>query len=214
MKIITPAFVEPITLAQARKQCKVDAEGSPPAHEDDELISIFLTAAREWCEAYLGSTVAPTLVEIAFNAFPADQAPSSATSTVVAGTLALQSGPVLVVNAIAYLDADGAEQTLDVATYTLDTTQQIAVVRLNVDETWPETQTVANAVTVRYTIGYSLAGDSPQIAPLGSSIKVAILLILGHLYKNRENSVEHNLSTIPMGATAFLSPIKLRRGFA
>ncbi len=209
MKIITPATVEPITLAQARKQCKVDPEGSPPVHEDDELISIFLTAAREWCESYLGSRIAPTLVEIAFDAFPSDVV----STTTVAGTLALQSSPVLAINGITYLDADGFEQTLDPIAYTLDTTTQVAVARLNVDETWPATQAVANAVTVRYTIGYSLSGDSPQAAPLPSSIKVAILLILGHLYEHREDVSAIQLYEVPLGAKALLSPLKVRQGF-
>jgi uncharacterized phiE125 gp8 family phage protein len=216
VKIITPAITEPITLAMARKQCKVDAEGSPPTHEDDDLIELFLSAAREWCEAYLGLIVAPSLVESAFDEFPADatRISSAGIATTEGGTLTLETGPVLGIESIAYVDPDGNDMLVDSSTYTLDTTGQVAVIRLVSGEAWPDTGFVANAVHVRYVVGYSAPGDSPQDAPLPKSIQVAILLVLGHLYANRTETVERSLSTIPMGACAFLSPLKVRKGFA
>lgn len=201
MKIITPATSEPVTLEMARKQCKVDAEGSPPTHEDDDIIELFISAAREWCEAYLGRAVAPTLVEITLDEFPAAE-------------LTLESGPVLGVEGVYYLDEDGAEQTLASSVYRLDTTEQVAVLRLNADEEWPATDDTTDTVRVRYTIGYSAAGDSPQDAPLPKSIQVAILLLIAHLYENRSNTVAQALTAIPFGVTTFLSPLKLRKGFA
>lgn len=201
MKIITPASSEPVTLEMARKQCKVDAEGSPPIHEDDDIIQLFISAAREWCEAYLGRAVAPTLVEISLDQFPDAE-------------ITLESGPVLGVAGVYYLDEDGAEQTLAPSVYSLDTTDQVAVLRLNTDEEWPATQDTTDAVRIQYTIGYSAAGDSPQDAPLPKSIQVAILLLIAHLYENRSNTVTQALTTIPFGVTTFLSPLKLRKGFA
>ena len=201
MKIITPPASEPITLEMARKQCKVDAEGSPPTHEDDDIIELFVSAAREWCEAYLGRAVAPTLVEISLDAFPDAE-------------ITLESGPVLGVSGLYYLDEDGIEQTLDPSVYRLDTTEPVAVLRLNTDESWPATENTTDAVRVQYTIGYSASGDSPQDAPLPKSIQVAILLLVAHLYENRSNTVVQALSNIPFGVTAFLSPLKLRKGFA
>lgn len=205
MKIITQASIEPITLATARKQCKVDAElvGSPPelAHEDDELISLFITTAREWVEAYLGLRVAQTGVQIALDAFD--------------GSISLEEGPVLYVSSITYLDPDtGSELVVDSSIYELDTNDQIAVVKLRADQEWPDAKSGTNSIKVNYVIGYSAEGDSPQDAPLPKSIKTAILLLVAHLYKNREASTEKSLSEIPMGVTFFLSPIKLRRGFA
>lgn len=201
MKIITPASSEPVTLEMARKQCKVDAEGSPPIHEDDDIIQLFISAAREWCEAYLGRAVAPTLVEISLDQFPDAE-------------ITLESGPVLGVAGVYYLDEDGAEQTLAPSVYSLDTTDQVAVLRLNTDEEWPATQDTTDAVRIQYTIGYSAAGDSPQDAPLPKSIQVAILLLIAHLYENRSNTVTQAMTTIPFGVTTFLSPLKLRKGFA
>ena len=220
MKIITPAIAEPISLETARKQCRVDAEGSPPAHEDDELIAIFLTAAREWAEDELGMTLAPAIVESSFDAFPSQvTSTNSAGQTITTpGALVLESGPVLGIESIKYLDTDGFEATVDWTTYYLDTNDQVPVVRLFFgdpdDDPWPTSNGAANNVKVRYSVGYSLPGDSPQDAALPARVKAAILLVLGHLYQNRSNTVEKNLSEIPLGAAALLSPLKLRKGFA
>lgn len=200
MRIITPAITEPITLAQARKQCKVDASGSPPTHEDDDLIAIFTSAAREWCEDELGRIVAPTLVETALSAFPAAE-------------ITLESAPASNVS-ITYYDEDSVLQIVDPSIYALDTTGQVAVVRLLADQTWPTTDASNDNVRVQYIVGYSAAGDSPQDYPLPARIKTAILLVLGHLYAHRQNTIEGNLTEIPFGACALLSPLKLRKGFA
>lgn len=200
MKIITPAIVEPITLAMARKQCKVDAEGSPPTHEDDDLIALYLSASREWCEAYLGRLVAPTLVEIALSAFPT--------------RITLEQGPVLGVQSITYVNELGVNMVVDPGIYVLDTEGQIALIRLQPDEAWPNAKALPNSIRVRYVLGYSLPGDSPQDAPLPKAIQIAILLLLAHLYIHREATIDANLMTVPMGVTAFLSPLKLRSGFA
>lgn len=199
MRIINPPTVEPITLIEARKQCKVDAEGTPLAHEDDSLILIFISAAREWAEAYMGRTVAPTGVEISFKAFPA-------------ADIVLESGPVLGVPVVAYTNLLGVEVILSPLVYALNDTKPISVLRLNIGQVWPVAIAEADAVRVRYTIGFSDDTASPKAMP--ASVKTAILLVLGHLYRNRENSVEKALSTIPLGAASFLDPFRLRRGFA
>lgn len=203
MKVITPAASEPISLAMARKQCKVDAEGSPPAHEDDDLIVVFTKAAREWCEGYLGVALAPALVETYLDAFPSAE-------------ITLEGGPVLAVEGVHYFDEDGVEQTLDPLTYRLDTTAAVAVLRLETDQEWPATEDTTDAVRVRYSIGYSLPDDSPQDAPLPALAKSAMLLLIRHLYDNRSQTVERNLQVIPFGVTSLLSmiPGKVRRGFA
>lgn len=204
MKIITPATVEPISLALARKQCKIDAElaGSPPVlvHEDDELLEVFISAAREWCEDYLGLLIAPTVVEIRLSDFNGD--------------IVLESGPVLLVNSIAYVDADGIAQLADEAIYALDTTEQVAAIKLVDDAEWPTTDGSNDNISVQYTVGYSVPGESPQDSPLPKRIKVAMLLLIAHLYKNRESTVERALTEIPMGVTSMLFPLRLRKGFA
>jgi uncharacterized phiE125 gp8 family phage protein len=201
MNIITAAVAEPIPVTLARKQCRIDGD------YEDELLEIYITAAREWAETELGRCVAPTLVRTTGSAFPADVASAP-------GTIVLETGPVQRVVGIDYDDEDGVLQTLDPALYAIDDTGEIPVVRLVGDATWPATSTAANPVRVNYMVGYSAVGDSPQDFPLPGRIKAAMLLVIGHLNANRQDSVEKALTTIPLGAKRFLVGISLRRGFA
>lgn len=50
------------------------------------------------------------------------------------------------------------------------------------------------------------AGDFPMV--VNNGIKVAVLLILGHLHANRENASPTKLEAIPMGAHSFLWPYR------
>lgn len=202
MKIIQRGTSEPITIEQARKWCKLDASGSPPTHEDDDILEdIIIPGAREWCEAYLGMIIAPSIVEIRLSAFPTAE-------------ITLESSPVIGPVIINYRDALGAPQTFDETLYELDTTSQVAVARLRSGASWPTTDASNDNITVQYSVGYSAAGDSPQDAPLPRSITLAMALLTAHLYKNRESTVETALAEMPMGVKFFLSPLKVRRGFA
>jgi len=201
MKIIAPATAEPISLELARRQCRVDAEGSPPVHIDDDLIMMYVSAAREWCEMYLGTNIAPATAEIRLSAFPTAE-------------ITLESGPVLGVLQITYLDVDSAEQLVPDTVYELDSTGQVAVIRLRADQSWPDTDASNNNVSIQYSIGYSLPGTSPQDAPLPKSIQIAILLLTSHLYKHRDSTTEVALAEIPMGVKFFLFPFRLKLGFA
>lgn len=55
-----------------------------------------------------------------------------------------------------------------------------------------------------------LAGDSPMVA--NRSYVQAVLLIIGHLYKNREAVSEAELRTVPMGAYSLLWPMRVGIG--
>ena len=213
MEIITAATSEPVSLAEAKTQCRIDSDIT----EFDSMIeTVWIPAAREFCEASLGMILAPTLVRDTSDSFPGDstRTTSSGVSTTEPGTLALEGSPVLAIQSITYIDEDGIEQTLDNTTYALDNTQQISVVRLNSGETWPATDSVANAVKVNYTVGYSAAGDSPQDKPMKGSIKAAMLMLVAHFYRNPEATVEKALTEVPMGVCWLLRPIQLRSGFA
>ncbi len=68
---------------------------------------------------------------------------------------------------------------------------------------------------VRYRSGYQSEEDPDSDAPpLPRSLRAAILLVLGHLYENREDSVEKALASIPNGAEALMRPLRVRLGMA
>lgn len=108
-------------------------------------------------------------------------------------------GPLVSVDSIAYIDTDGASQTLATSVYEVDIER--GLIRAKTDQSWPSVDTVYKAITVTFTAGYS---------EIPSDLVAAMLLILGHLYKNREETVEKALTSIPMGAESIID--RYRRG--
>lgn len=215
MKIIMDATTEPIDIETARKQCKVDADISDGeggfTSEDDDLIMMYLGAAREWCEAHLGTKIAATTVETTLDTFPAS---TTANNVATGGPITLESSPVISLLAITYLDADSLDAVVDSSVYYLDTTPAIPVVRCHPGQVWPTSDGSVENIRVDYVVGYSDPSQSPTPAALPKSIKVAILLLTAHLYDHRSSTVEKALSEMPMGVCYFLGPYKVRRAFA
>lgn len=187
-KIITPVAVEPVTLAelQAHLRLYVVAGVTP----DDAMIQGQLSAAREYAEHYTGRALAPQTLELALDAFPV-------------GAIDLPGVPVTSITSIKYIDVAGTEQTLVNTAYSLNDYGITARAERAFGTTWPSTQTVANALKVRYVAGY-VAGTLPR------TVRAALLLFVGHLYENRQEvSVATMIKTeqLPMGVKALLDTV-------
>ena len=194
---------EPISLEDARKQCRVDTfeEGSPPESVSDDdawLTDIGIPGARQYCENELGVALCTRTMELATNAFPS-------------GPINLPFGPVQSITSVTYLDSDGAEQILSAAGYEIDPYTVPARLMLTYGSTWPVARDFANSVKVRYVAGYNLNGDSPNPYPLPPIIRSAMLVMLEFLYDNRDGSAD-----IPPAVRSllFLAPNRERLGFA
>ena len=196
--------VEPVTLALARSHLRLETTGSPPTHPDDSLIeTVYLPAAREACEQYLGASLAPQTVELTLSGFP------SWSGLTQPRDIELPFGPVLAIDAFTYV-AGGV--TLGFADYNFDSFGDR--VRLLETATWPNTDDVPNAVTVRYEAGYSTPDSSPNPAPLPASIRAAILLTLSQIYDNCQEGTICDISDLPVGVKYLLDPYRRKMGFA
>jgi uncharacterized phiE125 gp8 family phage protein len=185
---------EPLTLADAWHHLRIETFDSPPASADDTwLETIGIPAARAWAEGYCGLTIATKTLEYAGNGFPT--------------VITLPFGPVREVTSIAYVDADGATQTLDPAEYTVN----VYAGTVKPVTSWPSVKDQDRSVIVTYEAGYST--DSPA-TPLPPNVRIGLLLLLGHLYENREDTSAVNLSVVPTGARTFLDWHRKRCGFA
>jgi uncharacterized phiE125 gp8 family phage protein len=72
--------------------------------------------------------------------------------------------------------------------------------------TWPTTATLHNnnPISITFICGYTTTSNIPQ------SIKQAMLLIIGDLYENRENSiVGQTITTIPLAAQSLLASYRV-----
>lgn len=202
-EIVVDVTGEQVSLVDARRHCNITAEGSPLFHEDDALLEdILIPAAREWCEEYTGLAFATKTLQIKIDAFPED------------GDIRLPIGPALSIESVVYVDDEEAEITLAPTDYTLDAASVPQWLIQANDVTWPVAKEVANAVTIRYQAGYSLPNESPVVKPLPKTFRVAMLMLIVHLYENRGAGVEKALSEVPFGVKSMLDWKRVRRGWA
>lgn len=202
-RIITPPAAEPITIEDCRTHLRLLADGSPPEHEHDAMILMKLAAAREWAENFTGRALAPQTLEIALGGFPCCE-------------ITLPRTPAAAVVSVTYIDEAGAPQTLSPAAYQIDLYSEPSRLVPSAGVDWPASSATAlNPVIVRFEAGYSLPGDSPRSTPLlPASIRAALLLILGDLYENAEDSNDLRLEQIPRGAESLLRPFRLESSLA
>ena len=197
---------EPISLAEAREHLNltpdVDSD-DVESHPDDAQISAFLTAAREYAEFFTGCTIANREVQFSFDAFPED-----------GGELELLAYPVNALVGITHSQGSSSSDA-DQPAAMLDTESMPARLVLPSGSSWPAADDIPNAVTVTLDVGYLPAGDSTSGArPLPKALRAAILLLMAHLYENREASVEKTLQEIPFGVEVLLRMQRYRTGIA
>jgi uncharacterized phiE125 gp8 family phage protein len=191
----------PITLAEAKLHLRVDHT------TEDTLIEALLDAAIEHAERFTGLTISPRLREVAFDAFP-----DSADDGMELGTWPVHDAE------ISYT-LDGAEVTMSASSETvielqLDTYVRPAVVSAT---SWPSADARPSAVRVAFNAGFQSATDStsePILLPLPPGIRAAVLLMVGHLYANREASVDKSFAELPLGIDALLRPHRMLLGMA
>jgi len=187
---------EPVTLAEARDHLRLDTFGSPATHPEDDLISLYISAARQFCEDYLGHSIAYRTSVIYFDRLK-DK------------FIDLGEWPVSSVDLFEYVDSAGSEQTLVSSAYVLDSASAPARVYSVGD--WPSVKTsVPNVATLTVTAGYT-DGESPNTFPFPKSIKNAILLMVGHLYENRQQ-VGQKMDSLPYGVEDLLNLHRTNRG--
>lgn len=195
---VSPWLVEPISLADARLHLKLDTSGSPASHPDDDLVRALIQAAREWCEAFTRRAFVQRTVRLNLDGFPVD-----------GDEIELWSPPVASVTGITYLDENGASQTLAASVYTADLDAWPPRISLKLDQTWPATADLPQAVKVTYLAGYSPATSPADYrANVPASVKAAMKLIIGDLYQNREAKAAMQLYENP-AAKALLAPLKV-----
>lgn len=187
LSVVTPPADEPVSLAEAKKHCRIDA----PA--DDGLLTGYILGARQWAETYLRRALCTQTLELTLDCWP--------------DTIVLPRPPHQSVTSISYVDGAGATQVLASSEYQVDLSSDSLAARIRpaYGKTWPTIRLdTFNAITVRYVAGY---GGNPSNCP--DAIRSAVLLLLGHLYEHREDVVIGTISSeLPRGAKALMDPYR------
>lgn len=187
VRVITKPADEPITVAAVKERLRIDEDA------DDDLLAAYLRGcvARIDGPSGIGYAMMTQSWRLTLDAFP--------------HTICLPGAPIKSVDAIKYIDTDGAEQTMDAADYRADLDGDPVRIEPAFGKSWPSIRHVIGAVKIEYTLGED---DATDVAP---DLIDAVTLLVGHRYANREAVVVGVTATVlPMAVEAIVS--EYRRG--
>lgn len=187
MRVVVVTPPEPfIDLAEAKEHLRVDHD------DDDDLISVLINAATGHIDGpngWLGRAIGMQTLELVLPGFIAD-------------SFVLPYPPAVAIEEVSYEDTNGVLQQLDTSLYEM----RDDVIGTAWGQSWPATRSYrggAQAVRIRYTAGYE---------EVPAPIRVAILIMLGDLYKFRESTVANGSPvavSIPTTVEMLLQPFRV-----
>lgn len=152
---------EPVSLEEARAQCRIDYE------DEDALLSVYITAAREHAEMVTRRALMTSLWDHTLDGFPSG------------GAIRLPYPPLIDIESVHYIAPDGEVAELEPSAYQLDARQEPGLLMPAPGTSWPATRRMPGAVWIRYRAGYQ-DGAIPQ------GLRVAMLMLIGHWFAHRE----------------------------
>lgn len=139
---LTSPTTEPITLAGAKRQLRIESTDN----NDDTLLNELIKVARAKAENYCNRLFADATAALLFEDFPSGENP-----------LIIPLPNIVSVDAVKYRDEDGAEQTLTVGTYDAD-----------LQKLWPAAGTSwpspTQGIRIEVTAGAPVEIDAPKQA--------------------------------------------------
>jgi uncharacterized phiE125 gp8 family phage protein len=131
---VAPAS-EPLTLAEAKLQCRVDGS------DEDGLLSDLISAARSHVEKYCGIGLGSQTAVLRCSSF--------------CDFIDMPIAPVSAITSITYLDSSGIEQTLSTDVYEGVLIGLEPHIRLKINQSWPSIRSATDAIRVTVTAGYA-----------------------------------------------------------
>jgi hypothetical protein len=214
IRVVTPPTQEQFDVPAAKAHLRINHSF------EDAWLDSFIPVAREMCEQYLAIAIAPQTLEFWADSFPSSEYHHPAAgefdfSSVGEYGVLLPMGPITDLVSVSYYDTTGTLQVMDPAGYFLDdVAQPSALYPVDLVGPWPDTWQIQSAVRIRFDAGYDKPMTSPAVNPMPESVKAAMLLTLGHLHENREDTTTLKLAKIPSGAQSLMDPYCLRKRFA
>jgi uncharacterized phiE125 gp8 family phage protein len=170
LKLITAPAATPVTLAEAKAQCRVDGT------DEDALLLAYIEAATSAAEHELGRKLITQTWEAVYDGFPE-------------GAVELNAPRVQSIVSVTYIAADNTTATLASNAYVLDADQTPGWLHPAAGTTWPATADAANAVRVRFICGY---GDAPADIP--ANVRQWMLMHIATAYRQREGMIVGTIS--------------------
>lgn len=190
VRTYTDIAVEPVTLDEAKSVCRITGT------QDDILLSIMITSARQTIERYLNASVAEKTLHATWIEPPDDD------------VLELPYGPHIAVSAVYRIDSEGTETLLTVnSDYWVYGDQDLV---LKVNKYWSSSGSAAQqSIRVEYTAGYG--NDSTETLP--EVIRLAILKEVVTQYEMRENITPGGAAELSNEAKRLIAPYRKKIWF-
>ena len=157
-------------------------------NDDDAEIEAFIYAATAMIEGPTGIGIAlsPQTWRLSLDYFPCE--------------IVVPLGPVTSIVSVSFKDAAGADQPVSGLRYDVDA-QPLKIWPAR-DTSWPEVYCEPGAVKVTFECGYE---------ELPADLRAAVLLLVGHLYENREAVADVKMAELPMGVATILERYRVGR---
>lgn len=196
LTLVAGPATEPISKATLKTHLAIHEDDTEhDGYLEDELIP----GCREVIEEVAGLSLLEQTWEAAFDCWPSS------------GVFILPRPPLQSVSSISYTDKDGNAGTVSASSYVVDTRSFPGKVWLKSSADWPSVELQEGpSIVIRYVAGYASAGLVPH------RVRRAILLLAGHYFENREDSVDTrrpNVETIPHGMRFLINTIRHWRRF-
>jgi uncharacterized phiE125 gp8 family phage protein len=212
--LVTGPTAEPVALAMARNQCRVDFD------DDDDYLTMLIVAAREYCEIYTQRAIFSQTWQRTLDNFPIWWNANGTVNPVDAAswpyfsdiwgklTIDLPMAKATSITSITYTDISGTSKTLDPTMYKADFTSTPCRIVPAAGNSWPEALTyLPGSVVITYVAG--CYGDGTDLTKCPRRIVQAILLLVGHWYINRSDVSAEKLTNIPTGVKTILDQFKV-----
>jgi uncharacterized phiE125 gp8 family phage protein len=184
--LLTPAAVEPVTLADAKAYLRVTVD------DDDAVIAALAAAARSHIEAQTRRALITQTWRLIRDGWPPD------------GRIAVVPVPLRSVAAARIYDAGGTSHAIDTGVFVADKAAAPAVLSF-VPGALSEPGRVAAGIEIDVEVGY---GSAPSNVP--ASLRQALLLLVAHWYENRGLiAIGQSVAVLPMAVAALIAPYRV-----
>lgn len=182
-----------ISTADAKAHLRVDHS------DEDSLIDRLVLASIEAIESKIGASMVPQTLTLVVPRFPT-----------TCGHFALPGSPVRSITSITYVDSDGTNQVVAGSLYVTDGNAHPGRVYLADRDSSPWPTDLAardDAVRIIYEAGPATVND------VNDALIAAALLMIGHLYENRQAVVTGTIATeLPEAVDALIARHKIPNG--
>lgn len=161
-RLVTGPVAEPITLAEAKLQCRIDGD------DEDAVVLGLITSVRLACEQIARRVFLTQTWDLTLDAWPCSN------------VIDLPYPPLQSVASITYIDSDNVTHTMSTSDYFVDIDADPGRVCLAYGKAWPSvTLRPQAAIKIRFVAGWDNVENVPAI------YRQAMLLEISNLYENR-----------------------------